>query len=283
MEGAQNIVVVGRRVHRPGDRRRRQQLGKRVTVVEALPRPMGRAVTVPVSGSYAQAHAAGARDCCSGPAGAHRRRRRPGDGVEAADGQQHPADLVVAGIGIVPNVDLAQAAGLAVAERDRRRSAACDRRPAHFGDRRLRALSRSGERRDDPARIGAERRRPGARGRAPHRGAAEDYAAVPWFWSDQGDLKLQMVGLTAAATRGAARRSGEPRVLGVLFPRRELIGIESVNRAGRPHVRPPSARRRSNDRARPGRRLGLRSQSAAGAVAAAGAGLIWCLWQASCR
>ena len=172
MDGAQNIVVVGAGFIGLEIAAVASKLGKQVTMLEALPRVMSRAVTRPVSDFYAQAH----RDWGSELLLDARLARIDGaggrvTGVTLADGRKHAADLVLAGIGIVPNVELAQAAGLAVAKRHRRRSPACHRRPAHFRHRRLRGVSRSGERRDDPA--GVRCRMPptrAARSRAASRG-----------------------------------------------------------------------------------------------------------------
>jgi 3-phenylpropionate/trans-cinnamate dioxygenase ferredoxin reductase subunit len=62
-------------------------------------------------------------------------------------------------------------------------------------------------------------------------GQPADYAAVPWFWSDQRDLKLQMVGLTAGFDRTAIRGSVAERAFSVFcFKGDKLLGIESVNR-----------------------------------------------------
>ena len=62
-------------------------------------------------------------------------------------------------------------------------------------------------------------------------GHSEDYAAVPWFWSDIGDMKLQMVGLTAGGDRNVV--SGDPaenRFSIYHYLGDRLLGIESVNR-----------------------------------------------------
>ncbi len=62
-------------------------------------------------------------------------------------------------------------------------------------------------------------------------GHADSYASVPWFWSDIGDMKLQMVGLTAGSDRQIV--SGEPaenRFSVFHYAGDRLIGIESVNR-----------------------------------------------------
>jgi 3-phenylpropionate/trans-cinnamate dioxygenase ferredoxin reductase subunit len=63
-------------------------------------------------------------------------------------------------------------------------------------------------------------------------GKPADYAALPWFWSDQRDLKLQMVGLTSGCERTVVRGDLAGRAFSVFcFNGDRLIGIESVNRA----------------------------------------------------
>ena len=60
---------------------------------------------------------------------------------------------------------------------------------------------------------------------------AGGYAAVPWFWSDQRDLKLQMVGLTGGCDRTVVRGDPATRAFSVFcFKGDRLLGIESINR-----------------------------------------------------
>jgi len=64
-------------------------------------------------------------------------------------------------------------------------------------------------------------------------GKSESYAAVPWFWSDQGDLKLQMVGVTGGADRTVQVGSTEEAKSSVFCYRGDrFLGAESVNRPG---------------------------------------------------
>lgn len=107
------------------------------------------------------------------------------------------ADLVIIGIGIVPNVELAADAGLAcdngIVVDDRCRTADpniyaagdCTNHPNPLLDRRLRLESVPNAM--EQARVAA----------ANMSGGDKAYASVPWFWSDQYDLKLQMVGFAA--------------------------------------------------------------------------------------
>jgi len=62
-------------------------------------------------------------------------------------------------------------------------------------------------------------------------GKPEAYRAVPWFWSDQGDVKLQMVGLSADATRSVMRGRRDDGSFSVFhFKGERLVAIDSVNR-----------------------------------------------------
>ncbi|MDQ2634544.1 MAG: NAD(P)/FAD-dependent oxidoreductase, partial [Pseudomonadota bacterium] len=62
-------------------------------------------------------------------------------------------------------------------------------------------------------------------------GQADSYSAVPWFWSDVGDMKLQMVGLTAGSDRQAVSGEASDNRFSVFhYAGPRLIGIESVNR-----------------------------------------------------
>ena len=209
------------------------KLGKRVTVVEALGRAMSRAVTPPISDFYAQAHAGWGVELLFNvrlqeivEAGGHVA------GLVLADRRRLAADLVLVGIGIEPNVELAAAAGLAtsngivvdaqLATADPRISAIGD--CAAFPDPASGALIRleSVQNAADQGRCVAKR----------ITGAPEDYAAVPWFWSDQRDLKLQMVGLTGGCDRTVLRGDPQACAFSVFCFRGEtLLGIESVNRA----------------------------------------------------
>jgi 3-phenylpropionate/trans-cinnamate dioxygenase ferredoxin reductase subunit len=206
--------------------------GARVTVVEALERPLARVVSPEISAFYVARHeAAGAtvllRTGVQALEGADGRVRR----VVLADGRRLPADLVVVGIGIVPVTDLAEAAGLVVddgvvVDAHLRTSdpaiwavGDCARYPsAHAGGRvRLESVQNA-----------VDHGRCAAAGIA---GAPEPYAALPWFWSDQHGTKLQIAGLTAGREAAVVRGEPEEGAFSVFcFAGGRLIGVESVNR-----------------------------------------------------
>jgi len=230
---AQNIVVVGAGFIGLELAAVASKLGKRVTVIEALGRAMSRAVTPPISDFYAQAHAGWGVELMLNA----RLQGIDGDGgrvagVTLADGRSLAAELVLVGIGIEPNVELAAAAGLATENGVAvdAQLATADPRISAIGDCAAFPDPTSGTRiRLESVQNAVDQGRCAAKRIA---GAPEDYAAVPWFWSDQRDLKLQMVGLTGGCERTALRGDPASRAFSVFcFRAGKLIGIESVNRA----------------------------------------------------
>jgi 3-phenylpropionate/trans-cinnamate dioxygenase ferredoxin reductase subunit len=115
--------------------------------------------------------------------------------VSCADGSQIPADLVVIGIGIIPNVELAQEAGINVEngiitnryaqtnDPDIVACGDCANHPNELYNRRIRLESVPNA--NDQAKSAA----------ASICDKQKAYSALPWFWSDQYDVKLQIVGL----------------------------------------------------------------------------------------
>ncbi len=172
------------------------KLGLKVTVLEGLSRVLGRVTAPEVSAFFERMHREAGVDLRTGvqiksfdgkPVVTH---------LTLADGTCIETDFVVVGIGILPNVELAQDAGLTVDNgivvdeftqtMDEHIVAAgdCTNHPnAHFS-RRLRLES---------VQNAMEQGRVAARNLL---GKKEPYQMVPWFWSDQYDLKLQMVGLS---------------------------------------------------------------------------------------
>ncbi|MCJ8143660.1 FAD-dependent oxidoreductase [Ancylobacter sp. A5.8] len=207
-------------------------LGHEVTVIEAAARPLARAVSKEMSAFFTAAHEAMGTKLVlgAGVVGLH------GDGrvtaVETTDGTRHPADFVLVGIGVVPNVELAAQAGLDIANGIAvdARLATNDPAISAFGDvvsypsRFAGAMVRleSVQNAVDQARTLAHRL--AGKADAP-------FEAVPWFWSDQADLKLQMVGLAGPEDVAVLRGDPASRRFSVFrFREGVLTAIESVNR-----------------------------------------------------
>ena len=207
------------------------QLGKQVTVLESQDRLLARALGVPLAEFLAAAHQRrgvaldfGAQVAAlEGDLGRVR-------AVRTADGRRFAADLVVVGIGSIPNTELAQAAGIACRDGILVDHFTQTDDPAVFaaGDC-ARHPGRTGERlRLESVQNAAEQGRVAGANMA---GRQFAYEAVPWFWSDQYDLKLQMAGLAAGADRTVRR--GEPaedRFSLFHYRNDRLIAVESVNR-----------------------------------------------------
>jgi 3-phenylpropionate/trans-cinnamate dioxygenase ferredoxin reductase subunit len=208
--------------------------GLEVTVVEAAPRLMSRAVSPAVSSFVQSSHEAhGIRFLLESAVTELTGDGQRVSGVGTADGQHFPADLVVVGIGVLPNTGLAAEAGLEIANgivvddhlltRDPAISAVgdCASFPSRHTDGKLTRLE-SVQNAVDQARCVAARLA----------GRPAPYAALPWFWSDQGGLKLQIVGLSSPHDQAVLRPDPAGRAVSVFCYRRgRLVGVESVNRS----------------------------------------------------
>ena len=193
--------------------------GLEVDVVELGARVMARAVTAEISEYFQQRHtAAGIRIHLGVQATAIEGDGGRVTGVSLSDGRHIPADLVVVGVGVLPNVELAGEAGLPVASgiivneqlltSDPDISAIGDcalfASPRFGGSLRLESVQNA----TDQARCVAARLT----------GDAKTYDGLPWFWSDQGDDKLQIAGLTTGYDRVVVRGDpGAAIVLGLLL------------------------------------------------------------------
>lgn len=168
--------------------------GAEVTVLEAADRLMGRSVAPEVSDWFARMHRDRGVDLRLGVSVAAIEGGRSATGVRLGDSAVVPATVVVIGIGILPNVEIAQAAGLAVDNGivvdDRGRTSHPDiwaagdvaNQPNAFAGRRLRLESYQNAQ-DQAAAV--------ARNLC---GADEAYEDSLWVWSDQHDVNLQMTG-----------------------------------------------------------------------------------------
>lgn len=206
--------------------------GRRVTVVEALDRLLGRAVA-PLIAEHVRKRleASGVRILLRTTIERIEGENGHVTGALASAGEHLPAKMVIIGIGVVPNVELAQAAGLAVANGiriDGRMRSSVENILAVGDNASYRHWQTGGDVRLESVQNATDQAKLAARTIVGHDGA---YAAVPWFWSDIGDMKLQMVGLTAGSDRQIL--SGDPaenRFSVYHFVGDRLVAIESVNR-----------------------------------------------------
>ncbi|WP_256097988.1 FAD-dependent oxidoreductase [Streptomyces sp. MnatMP-M17] len=207
-------------------------LGKEVTVVEAAPRLLARAVAPVLSEFYLRAHRRrGTRVLLSGAVTAFSGTDGRVTGVDLADGTRLPADLVLVGVGVVPRTELAERLGLEcdsgiVVDADARTSdpavcaaGDCTVQPhptTGLGRVRLESVQNAVAQ----ATVAA----------ATLLGRPAGPRAVPWFWSYQGDLKLQIAGLSTGYDDYVVRGEPDSERFSVLYYREDrLLAIDAVN------------------------------------------------------
>jgi 3-phenylpropionate/trans-cinnamate dioxygenase ferredoxin reductase subunit len=214
-----------------------RKLGKTVTLVEAGPRLVGRAVGDETA-EFLRAHhaAAGIEVLLGAEVGRIIPRAERGDrvgGVEV-DGRTIPADLVLVGVGVVPNTELAESIGLAcdngiVVDRY---AVASDGVTLAVGDVANQPNPVPGAPDGDRVRFesvnnAVEQAKVAAYSIT---GRQEEYAGIPWFWSNQGDLKLQIAGLSSGHDRTVVRRDDARGRFSVLYYRcGRIIAADCVN------------------------------------------------------
>jgi NADPH-dependent 2,4-dienoyl-CoA reductase/sulfur reductase-like enzyme len=179
------------------------RLGCRVVVVEAAATPLSLALGEQVGGACGSMHGRNGVELRTGTGvrsarGSGSAAGGSGGAVELSDGSAIPADVVVVGIGVVPNVEWLEGSGLALSD-----GVVCDR--ALFaadgvvaaGDC-ARWLWRHGGTeqlvRIEHWQMAVDGGVAAARSLLAGRAAAPDFDPVPYFWSDQYGLKIQMLG-----------------------------------------------------------------------------------------
>lgn len=204
-------------------------LGKQVTVLEAAPRLLGRSLSADMAAHVEQTHRQAGIDIRLGAnvqgfdiEGARLRALRMGEAAL-------PLDLLVVGIGAVPETSLAEAAGLdcrdgVVVDSFMRSSdprilaiGDCTRFPLADGDARLESVQNA----QDQARAAT----------ACLLGVPQAYRPVPWFWSEQGSMRLQMTGFMPARPARHRRPGPHADTFSILHydEAGSLACVESVN------------------------------------------------------
>ncbi|KQT53840.1 MULTISPECIES: NAD(P)/FAD-dependent oxidoreductase [unclassified Aureimonas] len=187
-----------------------RRLGCPVTVVESLPRLLMRAVPADIAEVIEREHRDRGVDILTGMTIEAIEETETGLRIALAGGRTVEADLCIVGIGAVPNVELAEGAGLATSngiavdaelrtsDPDIFAAGDCCSFPLDlYGGRRLRL---------EAWRNAQEQ---GALAAANMLGGHEGHDAVPWFWSDQYDLGLQIAGLCDEGRHVVRRDLGE--------------------------------------------------------------------------
>jgi 3-phenylpropionate/trans-cinnamate dioxygenase ferredoxin reductase subunit len=211
-----------------------RSMGVEVCVLEALPRVLGRVAGAELSALVAGVHRAQGVDvrlnCVVAALHLSARGERVTH-VECADGALLPADLVVVGIGVLPNTALAESAGLvidngiAVDEHAVTSIAGivaagdCTSHPSACYGRRIRLES-------VPNALGQART-----AAATLCGKPRPYREVPWFWSDQYTLRLRLVGLLQGHDRCVLRGDPASQSCALFYLQGErILAVETVNR-----------------------------------------------------
>lgn len=221
------------------------KLGKRVVLLEALDRVLARVAGPELSAFYESEHRAHGVDlrtgvtvdCIEDAAGR-------ASGVRLVDGAVIPADLVIVGIGILPEIGPLLAAGAAAGNgvevdghcrtslRHIYAIGDCALHPNRFaGGARIRLESVQNA--TDQAKVAVQH----LLGQQ-----AGEYDAVPWFWSNQYDLRLQTIGLSGGYDEAVVRGRPEDRSFSVVYLKEgRVVALDCVNAVkdyaqGRAHV-----------------------------------------------
>jgi 3-phenylpropionate/trans-cinnamate dioxygenase ferredoxin reductase subunit len=208
-----------------------------VTVVEAAPRVLARVAGMEIAAFYEKVHRDAGVTVLTGQT-VEALTALPADpthvgAVVLGSGKTLPADFVIAGVGLIANTGLAEAAGLKVdngiwvdeycrtGDPDVLAIGDCSNHPSAFLGRRVRLESVPNAL--EQARVAADT----------ICGKMVPYGAVPWFWSDQYDLKLQAVGLADGHDQVVLRGAMDTRSFVVFYLREgAVIAADAVNKPG---------------------------------------------------
>lgn len=208
-----------------------RQMGLNVTVLEMAPRVLARVTSPVMSEFYEAEHRRQGVDIRTGTS-LSKLEGKDGAVTTAVlgDGTKLDADLVLVGIGILPNEELARESGIAcnngiLVDRDARTS---DPRIFAAGDCACRPLvhfGRSG--RLESVHNAIEQ---GKLAAAAILGKPRPIEDCPWFWSDQYDLKLQIAGLSQGYDQIVLRGSPDDRKFAAFYLKNgTLIAVDAIN------------------------------------------------------
>lgn len=206
-------------------------LGKQVAVLEAQDRVLARVAGAPLSRFYETEHRARGVDirlgvtveCIEGVGTA--------SGVRLADGSVLPADMVIAGIGIAPAVEPLLAAGAVGADGvdvdEHGRTSLADIYAAGDCAAHLSRFANGARIRLESVQNANDQASAVARHIV---GQPQPYDCLPWFWSNQYDLKLQTVGVATGHDDLIVRGDPNARSFSILYLRRgRVIALDCVN------------------------------------------------------
>lgn len=209
-----------------------RKLGMNVTVLEAMPRVLQRVTAPEVSAFYDRVHREEGVTIVTDTIAKSFEGNKHVEAVLCENGERYPADLVIVGVGVVPATELAEKAGLEVnngivvdeyartSDHDILAAGDCTSHYNPIYDRVLRLESVQNAL--DQATVAANT----------ICGNLQPYSALPWFWSDQFDLKLQIAGLNQGydnvVIRGDIEGSRSFAAFYLLGDR--LLAVDAVNK-----------------------------------------------------
>ena len=205
--------------------------GLNVTVLEMEQRILQRVTTEEMSQYYYDVHTSrGLNIICGATVSSFEGDENGRVSKVLCEGSEVEADLVIVGIGIIPNTELAEAAGIkcenGIYVDDRCLTSAadiyavgdCTNHPNPILQRRLRLESVPNAM--EQARVAA----------ANMLGQDKIYATVPWFWSDQYELKLQMVGFSSDGDTQVLRGSKADNQFAIFYLKDDVVvAVDAVN------------------------------------------------------
>lgn len=207
-----------------------RSMGFDVTVIEAMDRVMSRVVSPAVSAFYEQLHRERGVNLLLGAGIESFLGDERVAGVRLADGGEVTAETVIVGVGVSPNTALAEDLGLDIADGivvDNRCQTShpdvfavgdCTNHPNPIYDRNLRLES---------VQNALEQAKTAA---ANICGVTAEYGQVPWFWSDQYDVKLQIAGLSSGYDQTVLRGDPAEGSFACLYLRDGvLVALDAVN------------------------------------------------------
>ncbi|MGF6507351.1 NAD(P)/FAD-dependent oxidoreductase [Paraburkholderia sp. 32] len=207
------------------------KLGMHTTVLEMAPRVLARVTAPQVSGFFERVHREEGVDIRTEIAVRGFEGTSRVEQVVCEDGTVFAADLVIIGVGVMPNVELAAQANLATdngilvdacartGDPDIVAAGDCTMHPSpYYGYIRLESVPNATEQAKSAAASVCAKEKP--------------YAALPWFWSDQYDIKLQIAGLNQGYDQVAVRGDLESGRSFCAFYLKDgrLIAADCVNR-----------------------------------------------------
>ncbi len=208
------------------------QLGMQVSVLEMADRVLARVTAPQVSEFFQRVHREEGVSIHTAVAVSGFEGEGKVEQVLCADGRKFAAELVIIGVGVVPNVELAAQAGLATdngilvdacartADRDIVAVGDCTMHPSpYYGFIRLESVPNATEQAKSAAAALCGKEKP--------------YATLPWFWSDQYDMKLQIAGLNHGYDQVVLRGDRETgrSFCAFYLKQGKLIAADCVNRA----------------------------------------------------